>query len=389
VPNIAFRDLAIQRRENDLVGATFGRSFYVLDDFSPLRTISHQSLKDDIQLFPVRDALWYIPGRPLGDFDANGKSSQGDQFFVAPNPPFGAVISYYLPEAIQTAKQQRREREKPVEEQGGNTPFPGWEALRAEELEEAPAVVLTISDAGGNPIRRIEAPVEAGFHRVAWDLRYPDSRAWTEEPPEAYVRLQAPLVAPGSYRVELALRRDGKLQETGLAQDIEVKLLRQNSLATSSPDEVVAFGLRVDELHRLSEGAKSAMEVLLKEIEAIKQTLPRSAAATSLRDEARALELEVQDLQLLLSGHTSRDTMSAQGPVSITGRLQAAQYGTAFATHGPTPTHERSLDIAERQFAELKARLDKVTGSDLPALRESLDRAGVPWTPGRGVPAGD
>jgi hypothetical protein len=131
------------------------------------------------------------------------------------------------------------------------------------------------------------------------------------------------------------------------------------------------------------------MEVLLKEIEAIKQTLPRSAAAISLRDDARAIELEVQDLQLLLSGHTSRDTMSAQGPVSITGRLQAAQYGTAFATHGPTPTHVQSLDIAERQFAELKARLGKVTGSDLPTLRDGLDRAGVPWTPGRGVPAVD
>jgi hypothetical protein len=197
------------------------------------------------------------------------------------------------------------------------------------------------------------------------------------------------LVAPGSYRVELALRKNGKLQETGLEQDIQVKLLRQNSLATSSPDEVVAFGLRVDELNRQLAGATSAMEALLKEIGAIKQTLPRSAAAVSLRDDARAIELEVQNLQLLLSGHTSRDTMSAQGPVSITGRLQAAQLGTAFATHGPTPTHERSLDIAERQFAGFKARLDQVTNSDLPALREALDQAGVPWTPGRGVPAGD
>jgi hypothetical protein len=95
-PTIAFRDLAIQTRENDLVGATFGRG-------STSSTITRRCARSaeaisqrEALLFPVRDALWYLPELTLGDFSEGGKASQGDAFFVAPNPPFGAVFTYYL-----------------------------------------------------------------------------------------------------------------------------------------------------------------------------------------------------------------------------------------------------------------------------------------------------
>jgi photosystem II stability/assembly factor-like uncharacterized protein len=83
-PNIPFRDLVIQTRENDLVGATFGRSFYVLDDFSPLRSVNESMLEDGNVLFPVRDALWYVPKRPLGCREANCVGGQGDAYFPRP-----------------------------------------------------------------------------------------------------------------------------------------------------------------------------------------------------------------------------------------------------------------------------------------------------------------
>ncbi|MFB3079638.1 MAG: WD40/YVTN/BNR-like repeat-containing protein, partial [Lysobacterales bacterium] len=141
-PTIAFRDLAIQKRENDLVGATFGRGFWILDDYSPLRTVSAEQIQTEATFFPVRDALWYIPSLPLGDFKDNGKASQGDGFFVAPNPPFGAVFTYYLKDDLKSLQEQRREREKKLEADGAGTLHPGWDAIRAEETEEAPAIVL-------------------------------------------------------------------------------------------------------------------------------------------------------------------------------------------------------------------------------------------------------
>ena len=109
VPTISFRDLAIQKRENDLIGASFGRSFFVLDDYSALRHINPDQLKEEATLFPTRDAWWYIP-RPSSTFW--GKGSQGASYFLAPNPPFGAVFTYYLSEGYSTKKTARKKNEK-------------------------------------------------------------------------------------------------------------------------------------------------------------------------------------------------------------------------------------------------------------------------------------
>jgi len=386
MPTISFRDLAIQKRENDLVGASFGRSFYVLDDYTPLRSVTAKNLASDTMLFPVRDALWYLQRMPLGEFRTGSKASQGDAFYIADNPPFGAVITYYLPKSIQTAKEQRREREKEIEKEAGDTPYPGWDALRAEATEEDPAVVLTVRDSNGKVVRKLEGPAKAGFHRVAWDLRYAESGPWTDKPQDNYIVFSGPLAAPGDYTVSLATRVNGVLKDTGMQSSIHVKLMRQNSLATASTDEVVAFGQRLDTLMREGSGADAAMKTLLTELKAVKQTLLRSGAEAGLRAQVRALELQVSDLQLKLSGDERRDLAGDSGPVSVSRRINVAQMGTSFSSYGPTPTHERSLEIAEQEFAGIKATLNQIFNTELPALRKALDEAGVPWTPGRGVP---
>lgn len=385
---MSFRDLVIQKRENDLVAASFGRSFYVFDDYSPLRELNAENLASDTMLFPVRDALWYLPKMPLGDFEVGGKSSQGDSYFVADNPPFGAVITYYLPESIMTAKEQRREKEKEIEKEGGDTPYPGWAALRDEEAEEDAAVVLTIRDSDGALVRKIEGPAKAGFHRLAWDLRYPNSSPWTAKPKDDYIVFPGPLAVPGDYTVSMAIRRNGSLEDTGQQTGIHVKLMRQNALASVSPEEVVAFGKRLDNLNRQADGTDSAIKALLLELGAIKETLLRSSAGNDLRDKARALELEVMQLQLQLSGDENREMAGDIGPVSVKQRASVAALGTLFSTYGPTPTHLSSLEIGERDFAAIKTALDRIFNTDLPALRKAMDEAGVPWTPGRGVPGG-
>ena len=385
-PNMSFRDLVIQKRENDLVGASFGRSFFVLDDYTPLRSLSAEKLASETMLFPVRDALWYVPRMPLGEFRSGSKASQGDAYYVAENPPFGAVITYYLPESILTSKEKRRQSEKKIEKQGGDTPYPGWVALRNEKAEEDPAVVLTVRDSNGAVIRKLEGPAKAGFHRVAWDLRYADSSPWTENKSYDYISFPGPLAAPGNYTVSLATRVNGVLKDTGQQTPIHVKLMRQNSLATASPEDVAAFSQRLDNIVRQGSGAESAMKNLQKELGAIKQTLLRSGASQQLRDKARALELEVMNLQLQLSGDDARDLAGDVGPVSVQRRIMVARFGTSFSTYGPGEMHEQSLKIAEQGFAGIRTALDRIFNTDMPALRKAMDQAGVPWTPGRGVP---
>ena len=212
VPTISFRDLAIQRRENDLVGASFGRGFYVLDDYSALREVTEDALAKEAALFPVRKAWWYVEREPLGE---SGRASQGASYFTAPNPPFGAVFTYHLAEEIESRAKARQEKEKPLVEAGKDTPYPGWAEVEAERREEKPVVVLTVKDAAGNVVRRIEGKTGKGFHRVAWDLRLPPTRTIgarspTEEEGEGP---QGVLAAPGAYTVSLAKRVDGKTTE--------------------------------------------------------------------------------------------------------------------------------------------------------------------------------
>src|SRR6185503_16827732 len=136
------------------------RGFYILDDYSPLRRLKTPDLERPASLFPVAPAAMYIPAVPLGVRD---KSFQGESFYTAANPPFGAIFTYYLRDEIKTRKKQRQEKERAIAKKGGDVFYPAWDSLRAEDREEDPAVLLTATDEGGQVVRRLTGPVSAGF----------------------------------------------------------------------------------------------------------------------------------------------------------------------------------------------------------------------------------
>ena len=156
VPTISFRDLAIQRRENDLVAASFGRGFYVFDDYSVLRHVSEEALEREAVLFPVRTAPWYIPRSPLG---GDGQAFMGGAYFVADNPPFGAVFTYHLGDGYETLEAQRREAEGKLEKEWKDTPYVGWDALEVERRQPEPEILnhfplVTGAPSGDSPSSR-------------------------------------------------------------------------------------------------------------------------------------------------------------------------------------------------------------------------------------------
>ena len=83
LPTIGIRDIAIQKRENDLVLASFGRGFYVLDNYTPLRELTKENLDKAAHIFTIKTALEYIESSPLG---LTGTGSQGASHYAAPNP---------------------------------------------------------------------------------------------------------------------------------------------------------------------------------------------------------------------------------------------------------------------------------------------------------------
>jgi hypothetical protein len=176
------------------------------------------------------------------------------------------------------------------------------------------------------------------------------------------------------------------LTDLGPPQSFDVIPLRQRGLTGAPPGEVTAFALRLDDLNREVTGAGAAIEALLTETAAIRETLLRSRAPQELHERARNIELVLLDLQQQLQGDETRSLYSEEGPVPISRRLEVAVLGTFRSTYGPTVTHRRSAEIAESEFEELHSRLQQIGDSDLPALRRDLDAAGVPWTPGRTGP---
>ena len=135
MPPAQIRDLDLQRRENDVVMATFGNGFWILDDYSALREVSAQALAEDARLFPLRHVYQF---QPWGSANAGaaGVATLGGNYTTR-NPPNGAVFTYHVREA----------------------------------LPEGTDLVLTIRNTQGNQVRQMTLDKTAGLKRVEWDLR--------------------------------------------------------------------------------------------------------------------------------------------------------------------------------------------------------------------------
>lgn len=382
VPTISFRDLAIQKRENDLVGASFGRGFFVLDDYSPLRQVDDALLQREAALFAPRRAWWYIERTPLGFGE---KASQGHAFYTAPNPAFGATFTYYLRDGLKSRTKRRQEQEKPLIAKGEDTPFPGWPAIEAEQQEADPAILLTVRDDQGQVVRRIaNAPTAKGFHRVTWDLRTPPTQAigthgdYFSPEPKGY------LVAPGTYTAELSQRVDGLVTPLAGPVEVQVERMTQGSLPGAEPAAVVAFWARIDGLQRKATALSLALPGLQQRMTQLAQALERTRSESSTLDaEFEALRRQVYAINRAVNGIPgAAEAVGHQRAPGLNERLFAAQMGTQLSTYGPTPSHEQSLALAEQAYVEIRTDWIDLTERRLPAFERALVEAGAPWVPG-------
>jgi photosystem II stability/assembly factor-like uncharacterized protein len=387
VPNIPFRDLVIQTRENDLVGATFGRSFYVLDDYSPLRDVSDDMLENDTVLFPVRRTHWYVPKRPLGCAEPGCVGSQGDSYFAAPNPDFGAVFTYYLPEAIPTQKSKRQDAEKDRIAGSQDVDFPSWEDIEAEGLEDEPAIILTVRDSEGAIVRHVAGPAEAGFHRVAWDLTYPPLAPWmpVEEGAEPEPVGPGVLVVPGTYTVSMAALKDGVAEDLDQTQTFELVSIREPTLTANTQEQRVVFDAQAEELLRAAQGTILAIDEILLEIAAIKEALVRSRGEGSFFEMADSIAKRLNEQRDLLENDEMQSAYNDVQVMTVTSRAFHARFAPMTSAYGPTPDQRKSLEIARESYDDVIAELDEIVNEEYSALKSALDAAKVPWTPGRGI----
>jgi hypothetical protein len=380
LPTIQVRDIDIQRSENDLALGTFGRGFYILDDYTPLRQVSEQALDQEAILFPPKDALRYIEKR-------SRVGSRGATFFTADNPPFGATFTYYLKEGVKTLEDQRIEAEKKARKADEEPKIPSYDELRAEEEQIEPKVFFTVRNSDGEVIRRVDGKTSKGLHRVTWDLRYPSARPtsikkdadrprWASDP-------IGPLALPGTYTVTMSSTVDGVTTDLAGPQEFEVVELGINTFATEDLAETQEFQQKAWELERAVRGAlKWANEAKSRLAHTRKALYDTPKADTALLAESQRLQTELNDILVELRGDETRENRNVFTPPSVFERVTRVVGSQWDTTSAPTQTKLDAYGWAADAFATELARLNALA-SDLETFENSLEAAGAPWTPGR------
>jgi len=381
IPTIAVKDMAIQKRESDLVLATFGRGFYILDDYSPLRELNKETLDREGYIFPVKEALMYLP--------TGGKYGQGSTVYQAKNPDFGAIFTYYIKEVPKMKKDLRQEKEKELFKEGKPIPQPTEAELRAEKLELSPYITFTIRDAGGTPVRVIHKSASKGISRENWDLRYQSTRSvdadesWDPKKDNG----SGVLALPGKYSVSLSMTFGG--ETNGLAGPVEFEVVPLNNTTLPAADRqaMMAFHQQAAQLSRMMRGTESYAEKLMARTNDLLMALNSvPGGAPDLIREARDLQLQLDTiLNVRFNRRTNKpsDEENPPAPVPLNDRLGKISWITWSSTGDPTQTAKDAYAILQEEFPPVYDQVKRIGEVELPALEAAAEALGAPVTPGR------
>ena len=380
LPTIPVRDIAIQERENDLVIATFGRGFYILDDYSPLREVSPELENETAEIFPIKDALMYI--------QTSGKSNQGSTYFQSKNPEYGAVFTYFLKEVPKTKEQLRKEKEKELFKEGKPIPQPTWRELQLEGKAEKTHLIFTIYDLGGNVVNQFTKAASKGINRTTWNMTYAstaNSRIRGDFNPIGGGG-RGIMVMPGNYKVGLKMWHEGELTELVEPVEFTCKKLNNTTLPAEDYNENVEFAGKVNKLALAVVGAGRLISDNMVKVEQIKQAIYATPGASQkLMDKARALGVQLEKLNFTMNGLPAKASGEEVPPeqVPLNDRLSSISYTHMGSTAGITTTEKQSYDILAEEFPPVLEELKSIVENDIPALEAELNKIGAPWTPGR------
>ncbi len=385
LPTIPVRDLAIQERENDLVLATFGRGFYVLDDYSPLRTLTADIFQKDGHIFAAKPAMIQVAET------GRGRGSQGEQHWMGENPPDGAVVTYWVRESPRTLRQRRQDAARAAEQKKGAPAYPTQAELTAEEDEEAPQTFLTVTDSSNRVVRRLTVPGGRGMHRFVWNLRgvaatLPAAggggRGGGGGGGGGGAGAGGSFVPPGTYRVALSRRAGGTTTALGDAQTLTVTADPAVTLTPAQRTAALDYQDKVAKLQRSFTGALEQANDMKTRTTAIRRAITESTADIKLLDQAVAFDRRVTAVQRELRGDETLRGLESGSPASIQSRVNSAAAGGRGLSGAPTGTQQTNYTVALEQLTAEIAKL-RALETELRKFEQQLEAAGVPYTPGR------
>jgi photosystem II stability/assembly factor-like uncharacterized protein len=355
LPTVPVDDLLVHPREGDLVLATHGRGVYVLDDATPLVELP-AARGGDLHLFPVRPATqWRLE---------NHKGDTGHKVFLAPNPPDGALLTYWLGSTA-----GEKVAEKTAKPGGSGTDTSGRPAAK-------PEATITVTDASGAPVRELKGPAEAGLNRTNWDLRL-EAPVKPEEGAERSFMgpPRGPWVMPGTYTVKVAF---------GGKEAIQTVVVEDDPRITASEADRKAWHDALLEAGRTwakADAADKAAKSLKKQLEELKASFEKK------KDTPEAVTKGVQALLDKLEPLAKRMTLDtpmgfagaplADDPEPLLPRARSLGFGLSGFVAPPTEQQRAVMARTARDVDEVTAALRAIQQTDVPALNKLIYESGI------------
>jgi hypothetical protein len=343
-PTVPVADLAVHPRENDLILATHGRSIWLIDDIAPLEQLSSQVLAADLHLFDIRPAVaWRIYD------NRRDHGGPGHKFYIAENPPYGSLITYYL-----SAKPGDNEQ-----------------------------VMISVEDAQSKKIREFEGTKEPGLNRVAWDLRASPGAILEGALGGGYRGFaRGTLVDPGTYTVRVRLGQKQVSKPAVVEEDTRISISEADR--TARREAINRVYELTAEIAKIQPPIMGLTTALVGALEAWKRPdapkVPEEARKATEELAKRVREIQDQLFQerpgLWLG--SSSPPLGGYPPVTIPQKIQ--RLGGAFEgyTAAPPQSDLGELDGLSARVKELVTASDRLIRQDFIELNKKLTSAGIP-----------
>lgn len=383
LPTIAVKDIEIQERENDLVLATFGRGFYVLDDYSPIRNFNTEDKEKPLHMYPVKDGLVYMQRNPLG---LRGKSSQGSMFYTADNPTYGVALTYWFGDTtMTTAKSERHKREAKLIKDGQSIPYPTIDQLHQEDWEKSPYLMASIKNAKGEVIRRMKATTKKGMNRIYWDFRHESMMPTSLKNRSAGRYSSLPsgaLASPGTYSVVFHKIQSGNVTQIGEETTFKIKSLNNATLTAKDKLALEEFEVKLTKMRRAGRAIGSVLSDFDKRIQHLEKGILHSTTTSlNVLEEVEELRIQHKQLGIEMYGDNSLSSREFETVPSLTERMEKSIWNMWYATAAPSKSAYKRYEIAGDLFTAFLSNLATLEGRII-KLEERLSKDGAPYTNG-------
>jgi photosystem II stability/assembly factor-like uncharacterized protein len=334
LPNVAVHEILIHPRENDLILATHGRSIWIFDDAAPIQQMTPAILESSTHLFPVRPALRFATR-----FTRYGI---GEKIFTGPNPPYGALITYYL-------------KEKP---------------------DEKTTFKVQILDQAGKLVQEIEKPTkEKGLNRIAWNLRYGGAevrRPPTDEETAFGGPPRGPHVLPGSYTVKLTVG------EKSLSERVEVRLDPTINVPIADLQSQLSLQTKLRDMQSTANTALRFLDSLTDQLKHTETTV-KNLNKEPDKQFLKFLEESVKQVEALKDRLVNRaEGLGFPGKARVVDSIGGLFFAIDSTNAAPTRYQQAYLAELEPDFRSQMTEVNKFLAEILPKWNDQLEAANAP-----------